>query len=496
MSGVGDGRLDSWKEIAGYLKKGARTVQRWEREEGLPVHRLRHEQGSTVFAFRAEIDAWFAGRQAKQEREEGASVAVLPLTDMSQAKDQGYLCEGIAEEILHALARVKGIQAASRTSSFQFGAVKLDVREIGRRLGVSAVLEGSLRKAGDRIRIVVHLTDAGSGYQLWAEQYELELGDIFVVQDQIARNVVEALEVTLTPEESGALERRATRDVKAYEDYLRGRKFYYLYNRRDVEFAVRLFSHAVELDPGYAPAHAGLADCWSYLFLYAGKSAEALQQAGEASLRAVELDPDSAQAQASRGVALSLSGRDEDAERAFERAMALDAKLFEGYYFYARHAFARGAPEKALRLYEQAIAVRKEDFQARLLMAQIYDDLGRKEEGRACRERGIEVAKEHLALNPDDARALYMAANGMAAMGRRDEARSNAERALSLQPDEPMLLYNVGCIFSLLGETEAAIACLERAVENGLTEKGWFEHDSNLDSVRAHPRFQALLARL
>jgi len=495
-------RLESWKEIAAYLKKGARTVQRWESEEGLPVHRLRHDQGSTVYAIPAELDAWFASRQASPAPPAAApaiaeaSLAVLPFADMSQEKDQEYFCEGVAEEILHALSHVKGIKAASRTSSFQFRAAGVDVREIGRRLGVSSVMEGSVRKAGNRMRIAVHLTDAATGYQLWAESYELELRDIFSVQDQIAHSVVEALEVTLTPEEAGALARTPTQNVHAYDYYLRGRKFYFYYCRRDIEFARRLFAHAVELDPGFALAHAGLADCWSYLYLYAEKTEHALRQSDEASLRAVELDPQSAQAQASRAVSLSLSRRDEDAERAFERAIALDPKLFEALYFYARHTFSRGNPEKALRLYEQAIRVRPEDFQARLLMAQIYDDLGRPAEGRAVREQGIRVAQEHLDLNPDDARALYMAANGMAALGRREESRKYAERAVALQPDEPMLLYNVGCIFSLLGQTEEALDCLERAVRNGLTQRGWYEHDSNLDPLRPLPRFQALLAQL
>jgi TolB-like protein/Flp pilus assembly protein TadD len=495
-------RLDSWKEIAGYLRRGARTLQRWEREQGLPVHRLRHEQGSTVYAYRSELDAWMARQGPEVDappaagEEAAPSIAVLPFADISREKDQGYFCEGMAEEIINALSRLKGLRVASRTSAFQFRTAAADSREIGRRLRVGTLLEGSVRKAGNQLRIAVQLTDAESGYQLWSACYDREISDVFAIQEEIAQNIIATLEVELTAEESGAMQRPPTRNVQAYDYYLRGRRFYYLYNRRDVEFAIRLFSRAVEVDPAFALAHAGLADCWAYIYLNAERSERARTEADTASLRAVELEPGSAQAQASRGLALSLQGRTADAERAFESAIRLDPDLFEAQYFYARHAFACGEPEKAVRLYEQAMRVRPEDYQAPLLVAQIYDDLGRHDEAAACRERGIANAEAHLAVNPDDVRAVYMAANGLAALGRRERAIEWARRALETAPNEGMVLYNVGCIYALAGRLEEAIQVLERAVDHGLSHTGWYLHDSNLDPLRGTPRFQKLLARL
>lgn len=495
------GRLDSWKAIAAYLGRGARTVQRWEREEGLPVRRLRHDQGSTVFAYQSELDAWLARQPTTTapptpEQEPAASIAVLPFTDMSREKDQEYFCEGMAEEIINALSRLKGLRVASRTSAFQFKNAAADSREIGRRLRVGALLEGSVRRAENRLRIAVQLTGSESGYQLWSGCYEREIADIFAIQEEIAQNIVQTLQLTLSAEERGALQKAPTTDVQAYDYYLRGRKFYYHFSRRDVEFAIQLFSRAVELDPAYVLAHAGLADCWSYLYLYAQRTETAREHADAASLRAVELDPESAQAQASRGIALALFRRGEEAEKAFEAAIRLDPNLFEAHYFYARHSFVGGDLQKALRLYEQAMRVRPEDYQSPLLVGQIYDDLGRPQDARASRERGVRVAEEHLKLNPDDARAVYMAANGLTALGERERGREWAQRALAMKPDEPMVLYNVGCIYSLLGLVEDAIDCLERAARNGLIQKGWFEHDSNLDPLRTHPRFQSLLKLL
>lgn len=494
-----EGRLDSWKEIAAYLKRGARTVQRWEREEGLPVHRLQHEKLGSVYAYRFELDAWWAARRSSLEvetRQDTPSVAVLPFADMSREKDQGYFCEGMAEEIINALSRLPGLRVASRTSSFQFKVGAVDVREIGRRLNVNTVLEGSVRKSDSQLRIAAQLTNAGTGYQLWADRYDRALSDVFAIQDEIAGSIVQALKLTLEPADRAALHKVRTSNVKAYDYYLRGRFFYYRYNTQDIRFALELFSRAIEHDSGYALAHAGVADCWSYLYLYAGRTAEARENADAASRRAVELDPECAQAQASLGLALSLNERDSEAERAFRTAVRLDPGLFEGYYFHARHAFAHGDSREAIGLYEHAMRVRPEDFQAPLLCAQIYDDLGRHEEAAATRRRGIALVEQHLRWNPDDSRATYMAANGLAALGEREQSRQWAERALAMQPNDPMLLYNVGCIYSLLGLSGEALECLEKAVHLGLTQRGWFERDSNLDAVRAHPRFQALLDRL
>lgn len=494
-------RLDSWKEIAAYLKRGARTVQRWEQEEGLPVHRLPHEKLGSVYAYAAELDAWWSSRAAELRDPETSakaspSIAVLPFADMSQTGDQAYFCDGIAEEIISALSRIAGLRVAGRTSSFRVRSPAGDSREIGRQLGVRTLLEGSVRKSGDQLRIAVQLIDAVNGFHLWAERYDRQLIDIFRTQDDIAQNVVQALEITLSPAETSALRKPATRDIQAYDCYMRGRKFYYEYSPRAMEFAIQMFERAAELDPNYAQAYAGLADCWSYTYLYSDRSEAVRARADSASLKAAELDPGSAQALASRGLSLSLSGRNEEAERAFEAAIRIAPDLFEAHYFHARHCFALGQLERAIAQYEGAIRARPEDYQSPLLVAQSYEVLGRPADAAAARRQGISLAERHLVLNPDDARALYMAANGLAALGERERSRQFLERALAIQPDDPMLRYNAGCIFAMLGLLDPALDCLERAVRGGLTQKGWYVHDSNLDPLRSLPRFQELLRYL
>ncbi len=495
-------RLDSWKEIAAYLKRAARTVQRWEREADLPVHRLQHHKLGSVYAYRSELDAWWSSRHTELEQQEAMetrskpSIAVLPFADMSREQDQAYFCEGIAEEIINILSRVKGLRVSPRTSSSQFKAPSAEIREIGRRLRARAVLEGSVRKAGEHLRIAVQLADAEHGYQLWSERYDRDMRDIFAVQDEIAHHVVEALEVTLSPRETAAVRTPPTGSLRAYDCYLRARNYYHQHDSRAMDYALQLFLSAIELDPNYAQAYAGLADCWSYIYLYSDRSERVREQADWASSRAVEMDPRSAEALASRGFSLSVAGHIAEAEQAFEQALRLDPDLFECPYFYARHSFANGQPEKAIRLYEAALRIRPDDYQSPLLAAQIYDDLGRHDEANASRRCGVAAAEEHLKLHPDDARALYMAGNGLVALGNRERGRELAERAFSMRPDDSMLLYNVGCIYSMLGDLDKAIDCLTKAVARGLKQKGWYEHDSNLDPLRAHPRFRALLREL
>jgi serine/threonine protein kinase/Flp pilus assembly protein TadD len=429
-------------------------------------------------------------------RPSDASVAVLPFTDLSREKDQEYFCDGIAAEIIAALARVTGIRLASRTSSFRFRGTSLDTREIARRLNVRALLEGTIRRAEDRLRVTAELVDGATGFALWSETFDRDVADVFSIQEEIARSIAEALEVTLSRREREALGQAATSDVRAYDHYLRGRKFYYQYRRRGIEMALEMFLRAIEIDPRYARAWAGLADCYCFFYLYVSRAPENIQRAEEASRRALELDPELAEAQASWGIALSVAGRNDEAAGAFEKAVQLDPGLFEARYFYARHAFALGDLPKAARLYEEAEELRPEDYQAPTLVAQIYGDLGQTGKAEAAHRRGLRKAEETLRLHPDDTRARYMGANALLVLGEREKALEWARAAIAQEPFEPMVLYNVGCVFSLAGESEKALNLLERAVERGLTQRGWFEHDSNLDPLRSHPRFRALLERL
>ena len=346
------------------------------------------------------------------------------------------------------------------------------------------------------MRITAQLINVGDGCHLLSQRYDRELKDIFAIQDEIARSIATTLKIALTPKESLAIAKAPTTDLQAYDYYLRGKQFFYQYTRRGIEFALKMFSQAIELDPDFVRAYAGIADCCSYLYMYAGSHDQHRKQADSTSLKAVKLDPDSAEAHASRGVALSLKDAYRHAEKEFETAIRLDPTLFEAYYFYARVCFAQGKLDKAIQLYEKAGEVNPHDFQAPLLVAQIYCDLGDLEKAEASRRRGIQAVEARLKLYPDDARALYMGANGLVALGKVDQGLEWARQALGMDPEEPMVLYNVACIQSLARRFDEALGLLEQAVQKGLTQKEWLEHDSNLDPLRNFPRYKRLIKQL
>ena len=278
---------------------------------------------------------------ADEQRERTRAVAVLPFVDLSREKDQDYLCEGLAEEILIALSKLEGLRVASRAASFRFRSREADVRETGRRLGVEALVHGSVRKSGERLRVAVELVNVADGFEIWTDVYDRGMEDVFAVQDEIARRVARALGVSLSEDERETLARPPAADVRAFDYYLQARKFFYQYSRKSMRFARDLFEQAIALDSAYARAWSGIADCCAFLYLNGGRHTEDAEQADAASRRALELDPGLAEAHASRGAALSLLGRHEEAEQAFEAAIRLEPGLFEAHYFYARDAFTR-----------------------------------------------------------------------------------------------------------------------------------------------------------
>ncbi len=424
------------------------------------------------------------------------SIAVLPFADMSPAKDQDYFCEGIAEEIINALTKIDALQVASRSSAFAFKGKNQDIRQVGEQLSVATVMEGSVRKAGNRLRITAQLIKVADGYHLWSERYDRDLEDVFAVQDEIAANIVKALRLVLTDDEKRAIERPHTDNVEAYEFYLRGRQFYYQFREKGLQFARRMFTRAIEIDPGYARAYAGIADCSSQLYKYWDASAANLEQADSASRKALELAPDLAEAHAARGFALTLGGSHEVANREFETAIRLDPKLYEGYLYYANGRFAEGKLAEAAKLYEQASSVRTEDYQALGLAGMCYAGLGLETQGRPVFEKAVRAAERHIELNPDDPRAYYLGAIAWCRLGQVEKGLEWGDRALALDPDDAGVLYNVACLNAVGGRPERALAHLEHAVQNGFGHREWIEHDPDLESLRSHPRYQALLNRL
>jgi serine/threonine protein kinase/Flp pilus assembly protein TadD len=424
------------------------------------------------------------------------SIAVLPFTDMSSERDQEYFADGITEEIINALTKIQALRVASRSSAFAFKGKSVDVRRVGQQLNAYAVLEGSVRKAGKRLRITAQLINSADGYHLWSERYDREMEDIFAVQDDIAERVVENLRLVLTEDERRAIEVKPAADIRAYDYYLRGRELASRHQRKAYAHALEMFNRAIEIDSSYSRAYAGVADCYAWLYHYLEASEANLRQAEEASRKALELDRDSAEAHASRGHVLALGKHFEEARSEFETAIRLAPTLFEPHYLFARACWAQGLMAEAVSHFEDASRVRPEDFQAPALLATAYEALGEVEKGRAGHARALQVIRRHLELYPNDVRALYMGAIALRQLGENLEAESWARQALEVESDDPAVYYNLGCFYSLGGDAEEALTCLEKAVELGFAHREWLEHDSDLKSLQQHSRYRALLYRL
>lgn len=424
------------------------------------------------------------------------SLAVLPFADLSPQKDQEYFCEGLADELINALTRLRGLRVASRSSSFQFKGASADVREIGTRLGVRAVLEGSVRKSGERLRVTAQVTDVRNGFTLSSEQYDRSLADVLDIQADIALRVVQALEVRLSDGERRAFETRVTADPRAYDLYLQGRGLFHQVRYQTLVKARDRFIEAIDVDPLFAIAHSARADVCSFLYQWRGRRPELLAEALSASARGLELRPDLAEVHAARGVAVALSGNLDAAEREYRTAIDLNPDLFEPHYAYARACVEQGRMADAVRLFERAAAVRPEDYQSRALLGLACEGLGQPERARASYETAVTVGMRHVERHPDDVRAVYMTGNCLICLGQVDRGLEWVERARSLDPEDGGTLYNIACAYARAGRADHALDTLEAALDRAVTNLAWIANDPDWSELRGHARFQELLKRL
>jgi serine/threonine protein kinase/Flp pilus assembly protein TadD len=424
------------------------------------------------------------------------SVAVLPFANQSADPENEYLTDGIADEIISALTKIQSLRVASRTSAFAFKGKNEDISEIGHKLKVSTVLEGSVRRHGNKLRVTAQLVNVADGSNLWSERYDREIEDIFEIQDDISQSIVKALRVILSEGEKKQIEKARVVDVKAYDYYLRGRQYLHHFRRKSLEFARQMFNRAIEIDPEYGRAYAGVADACSLLYKYFDAREANLRQAESASRKAIELEPELAEVHVARAVALSMAKKFDEATEEFDTALKLDPKNFEASYWYGRMHLTRGEFEDAVKLLERAALIRPDDYQIPGFLAQALNPLGRTDEAAAQFRRQTRLVDDHLELNPDDPRACILGAIAHATLKDAEKSIAFAERAIAADPDDPMLLYNAACNFAQLGRIDEAVSALEQAVDRGYGDRSWMEHDSDLDPIRSTPRYKALYERM
>jgi adenylate cyclase len=449
-----------------------------------------------VYSVSLEDSAVTNAKEAASATSERPSIAVLPFNNMSGDPEQEYFSDGITEDIITDLSKISGLFVVARHTAFTYKNKPVKVQQAGQELGVAFVLEGSVRKAGPRVRVTGQLISSKDGGHVWADRFDRELTDIFAIQDEITHAIVEQLKVKLQPQEKRSIGQARTDNVEAYTYYLRGRELLHRHSKSYYELARRMFVKAVELDPLYARAYAGIADCDSSLYLHCRVDV-GVDNLLATTAKALALDNKLAEAHASRGVALSAARRDEEAEKEFEEAIALDPNSFEAHYFYARINFKHGKVERAAALFERAAEIRPDDYQSVCLLIHVYRGLGRCQESKNAARKGIRLAERELALHPEDPRPAHLGIAALIELGETERAREWIARALVIDSDAPLTQYNVACGLTKLGDIDAALDLLERSVPRlgpELTE--WIKHDSDFEALRDHPRYQKILKQI
>jgi adenylate cyclase len=429
-------------------------------------------------------------------KDDRPSIAVLPFNNMSGDPEQEYFSDGITEDIITDLSKVSGLSVIARHSAFSYKGKAVKVQQVGRELGVAFVVEGSVRKAGKRVRVTGQLVSCNDGSHLWAERFDRDLTDIFAIQDEITHAIVDQLKVKLLPREKKSIEQIPTENIEAYTYYLRGREFVHRLSKHNLQIARRMFARAVELDPRYARAYAGLADCDSHLHMIYQVDVP-IDGILATSSKALELDSNLAEAHSSRAIALSAAQQIEEAQAEFETAIAVDPNSFEAHFFFARLNFQQGKIERAAAEYQRAAEIKPGDYQCACLLSQIYLSLGREQESKEAARRGVELAERELTAHPEDSRPAQLGAGVLVRLGEIDRAREWLARAVAIDPDDTNTQYNAACTYAQLGDIEVALDLLERTLPKlGPGGRNWAKHDSDFDPLRNHPRFQQLFDRI
>jgi len=426
------------------------------------------------------------------ERKAQRSVAVLYFENLSGAKEDEYFRDGITEDIITELSKIKGLNIFSRTTVLGYRDRQVTAVEIGKQLRAGCVLTGSLRRAGDRLRINAQLVDTQTDFPLWFERYDREMKDVFEVQDEIAHKIAEALRVTLTPQEQIELAAKPTENLKAYDLYLKGKSYARRLTRQDSEFALQMFENAVAEDREFVLAYAAIANvCAMYHYNY-DKQATWIDRARAASEKAVALQPELPEAKVAQAWILYARGEYEDARRIVSTVIARKRDTEGAYYLLLRSLFASGQYQEIANIADAAVEASGSDYNVYIPIGNALSALGKHDALRNTRQRQIQVFEAHLREVPEDARARILLAGAYADDGRGEDAMRECNLAIVLRPNEATVLYNAACTYCALGRKAEALDALTKAWRAGFRDADWARRDPDLAMLHGEPEFERL----
>jgi serine/threonine protein kinase/Flp pilus assembly protein TadD len=419
------------------------------------------------------------------------SVAVLYFENQSGAKEDEYFRDGITEDIVTELSKIGQLEIFPRSEMLAFRDKPVTAQQVSQKLGAAYVLEGSIRRAGNRVRITAQLVEASTRHSVWAERYDRQLEDVFAIQEEIARSIAQALRITLTPQEEKIIAKKPTENPQAYDFYLRGRSYT---RRENVDYALQMFEQAIQLDANFALAHAGIAHLCGLIYEIREQNPKWIERGLAACDRATALAPDQPEVLVARARICYAQKKYDESALLAQRAIERKPDCEGSWNILGRAYFASGQYEKAAALTERAIEANGDDYNTYIPYRQAAERLGQKKESEHLRERMAKVLLQQLELVPEDVRARILLA-AMLAMSKEnaEESKRHLQTAVALRPGDPNTLYNAACTYCILGEKSSALETLKKAFSAGYANPNWAAKDHDLDLLHDDPEFQKLV---
>jgi TolB-like protein/Tfp pilus assembly protein PilF len=424
------------------------------------------------------------------------SIAVLYFENMSSEKDSDYFCAGITEDIIIDLSKVKGLKVISRTDVLPFRNKEVNMRQLGGSLRVNYILEGSVRKAGNKIRITVQLIDVKSGFHIWADRFDRLVEDIFDIQDEVSQKVVEALRVSLSSSEKESLTRRPTNDLRAYDFYMRGRDLLGRRGKKNTESAINMLQNAISIDSNFASAYAALAEACTYMYEYYGGRSTWLSQAINMGEKALVLDPGSTNAYFGIAMVYLFQKKFTEAKQILNQIIQEDPDHYDAYLQLGMLAEIMGEPDPAIRYYERSAEVKPYSEEPWMRLSDAYKKKGDSAAAKHALEKKLAIAQERMKMNPDDVVTLSRLPLSFFRCGNKEEAIEILRKISALDPSDPLAQYNCACGYAEIGMKTEALSHLRKAFESGWKGlPGWVKVDNDFDSLREEQEFKELIAR-
>jgi TolB-like protein/cytochrome c-type biogenesis protein CcmH/NrfG len=407
-------------------------------------------------------------------------------------KEDEYLRDGITEDITTELSKIKGLKTFSRAMVLNYRDKSVTAGQVGKELGASYVLVGSLRRAGARLRINAQLVDAATDFPLWSERYDREMKDVFEVQDEIAQKIAAALRITLSPQEQKALSAKPTENMQAYDLYLRGRNYARRVGRQDLQFALQMYENAVALDPNFALAHAGLANVCAQYYYHFERQQQWIDRAVAATQKASANGNDAPEIQLAEAWVIFAEGKYDEAAEKLRAALSRNPDLDGGYYLLGRTLFSNGRYQEVVDIMEEALAHAGENYNTSIPIHNSLGALGKKDALNNYVHREIAIYEEQVKKVPEDARARVLLAGDYARQGRVDEAKREADMSMVLRPDDSMILYNAACVYCAMNNVNDALVAIKKAWESGYRDATWTRQDPDLTLLHGNEEFERL----